>query len=170
MKMSQFSFLLIASLAIPMVSPAQAQVETIFTAVPPGGPPGVEFHFPNFIPPMPDHKVFHFIGGAESHGFPDPSTLLIVFDWEVGPMTFYSPPMPFLLAPFMTNPIDTIPFILPFCPERVSIHFETSSPFGASVSGSFSHICEQIPEPNLLAWGPVMGVLSAMLMSRRHRK
>lgn len=127
----------------------QAQVEFIPpTTVPPGGPPGVTFDYMNVLVPPPHEKVFSFMGGAESLGFPMPTPLVVFFDWTEPGGTFTSPPITFTITPFTTTPIDTGPFILPFCPRDVSIHFESPGPTPVIVTGAFSHICRQIPEPS----------------------
>ena len=151
------------ALVTALASIASAQVEPIFTAVPPGLD-GTTLIFPNDIPPDPDHKVFHFIGVAESHGFPEPSTLTVFFDWILptgGVGT--SPPVTFTMAPFMGAPVETS-YVLDFCPNEVSIHFLTSSPAGASVSGSFTHLCLPVPEPSALA---ALAIPASLLLRRK---
>jgi hypothetical protein len=133
---------------IGFASMANAQVEMIPpTPVPPGPPPGTSFTYPNVLVPPPHEKVFRFMGGAESGGAPVPTTFTVFFDWVEPGGTMFSPPITFTLLPFTTNPIDTMDFILPFCPELVSIHFVNGGPVPAFVTGSFIHECRPVPEP-----------------------
>jgi hypothetical protein len=46
---------------------------------------------------------------------------------------------------------------IPFCPERVSIHFSTQDPVGYQVVGQFTHEC--IPEPAQIGLLAGLGVL-----------
>jgi hypothetical protein len=158
--------LVFASLLTGLSSSAGAQTEPIFTPVPPG-PDGVSFFFPNVIPPDPDYKIFSFTGVAESHGFPEPTTLGLNFDWTLpGGGTGVSPVVTFPMAPFMGNPV-VASYLLDFCPTEVSIHFTTDSPAGASVSGAFLHECVPVPEPSTTG---LAGLALACLIAWRARR
>ena len=133
---------------IVFAADAKAQVETFPpTTILPGPPPGTSFVFPNVVFPPPNQKVFRFVGAADNTGARVPTPFTIFFDWVEPGGTFFSPPVTFTLLPFMTNPIDTMDFILPFCPQQVSIHFVNGGPTPAVVTGDFIHECRPVPEP-----------------------
>ncbi|HEV8604345.1 MAG TPA: PEP-CTERM sorting domain-containing protein [Tepidisphaeraceae bacterium] len=146
---------------------AQAEVEPVFTPVPPG-PDGVTLLYTNLIPPAPDHKNLRFFGAAESNGFPGLTSVSIQFDWLLpGGGTALSPPMTFPVLPLIGNPVDTGTYLVDFCPTDVSLHFVTDSPAGMSMSGSFEHTCIPVPEP---ATAMVVFAAAGMGLIRRPRR
>jgi hypothetical protein len=151
---------------LALAQSAWAQVEPIFSPVP-EGPVGVTFVFPNVIPPNPDRKLLHFHGAADSNGFPFSAFLGVSFDWLLpSGGTDVSPTTTFLLSPFISNPVDML-WLVDFCPSEVSLHFTTTSPPGATVSGTFEHTCLTVPEPGSLGMIALAGACVAVMRRRR---
>ncbi|MEX2091593.1 MAG: PEP-CTERM sorting domain-containing protein [Pirellulales bacterium] len=125
----------------------------------PSDPPSFEFFFDNDIPPHPDQKVLQFVGEARSlvNAFPATFDIQIYFDYVAADgTTVLVPPPPFgysNVLPADTNiyHIEGGPVILPFCPPRVSIHFEIVSEVPIEFQGLFDHTCIPVPEPSAAA-------------------
>jgi hypothetical protein len=124
----------------------------------PGDPTTVDFFFSNDIHPPPSEKVFQFVGDATSLLVaPTTFDILIYFDYIDGSgATVIIPPVPFgyhnvVPADGMTHHIEAGPYILPFCPEQVSIHFEIISEVPIQFDGLYDHTCIPVPELNTAA-------------------
>jgi hypothetical protein len=135
----------------------------------PGDPPIFDFFFPNDIHLPPAVKVFQFVGTARST-VPAPTIfdILIYFDYvDATGATVLIPPPPFGYhnvrpADGLPYPIEAGPYILPFCPQQVSIHFEITSEVPIVFDGLYDHTCIPIPEPTsaaLFGLACVWGVL-----------
>ena len=122
----------------------------------PSDPPIFDFFFDNDIPPHPDRKVLQFVGEARSLVDASPATfdIQIYFDYVAADgSTVLVPPPPFgysNVLPADTNiyHIEGGPVILPYCPPRVSIHFEIASEVPIEFQGLFDHTCIPVPEPS----------------------
>jgi MYXO-CTERM domain-containing protein len=122
----------------------------------------------------PDRKVLQFVGEAKSLIDASPATfdIQIYFDYLASDgSTVLIPPPPFgysnvLPADGVVRHIEGGPVILPFCPDRVSLHFEIVSEVPIVFQGLFDHTCIPVPEP-----GPAMLVLFgvATLLAWRRR-
>ena len=121
----------------------------------PSDPPSFEFFFDNDIPAHPDRKVLQFVGEARSLVVASPATfdIQVYFDYVASDgTTVLVPPPPFgysnvLPADGIIRHIEGGPVILPFCPDRVSIHFDIVSEVPIEFQGLFDHTCIPIPEP-----------------------
>lgn len=151
-----------ACLAVAALAPrasAQAHSSLLITDlhVVPGQ--AIDIWEPNVFDPFhPKHLTFK--GHAEYLGtHPDPPPLVLYFDWlnpATGQEEFSQPSTHF-------GPIDA-EWWLPFCPEQVSIHFQTQAPGGFLVNGVFEHTC--IPEPAEVGLIATLGLLSLALTRR----
>lgn len=147
-------------LAVPLCERASAQIlaptvgrELIgpVTVVP---SQSIELVFPNVF------DLFHpkrlvWEGFTGTMGDPAQGGVSLKFDW-IDPLTgggVYSPDFP--LPP---NAGTAIEYIIPFCPQQVSIHFETENPAGYVVQGVFVHEC--VPEPSQFALVAGLGMLT----------
>lgn len=140
---------LLAALAVagvlttPLLAGPVAGREDVSGFAGPNGP--LEMWFPNVFDP--DHpKLVKFEGFAWAFnptGQAQP--LELKFDYlDVTGQEVYIPIKSF------SGPAGTIITIsesyeIPFCPERVSIHFSTQDTYGYQIVGQFTHQC--IPEP-----------------------
>jgi hypothetical protein len=120
----------------------------------PGDPPIFDFYFTNTVHPDPAVKVFQFVGEARSLVVaPTTFDILIYFDYvDSTGATVLIPPLPFgyhnvLPADALPHHIEAGPYILPFCPQQVSIHFEITSEVPIVFDGLYDHTCIHIPEP-----------------------
>jgi len=173
MKSIWFAVFVLGAVAIatPQAVADQDQIPLITWT--PSDPPIFEFYFDNFIPPHPDRKVLQFVGEARSLVNASPATFQIYFDYlDASGATVLVPPPPFgysnvLPADGSIYHIEGGPVILPFCPQRVSIHFEIASEVPIEFQGLFDHTCIPVPEPSavvLLALG-----CAALSVRRRQR-
>ena len=121
----------------------------------PGDPPIFEQYFDNHIHDAPSVKVLQFVGEARSLvNVPTTFNIQIYFDYlDTNGATVVFPPPGFgydnvLPADGIIRHIEGGPVTLPFCPERVSIHFEIASEVPIEFQGLFDHTCIAIPEPS----------------------
>jgi MYXO-CTERM domain-containing protein len=167
--------LLLFVAAILSVSQAEADQDmTPLIEWKPGDPTSFAFFYDNDIPSHPDRKVLQFVGEAKSLIDASPATfdIQIYFDYLASDgSTVLIPPPPFgysnvLPADGVVRHIEGGPVILPFCPDRVSLHFEIVSEVPIVFQGLFDHTCIPVPEP-----GPAMLVLFgvATLLAWRRR-
>jgi hypothetical protein len=130
----------------------------------PNDPPAFDFYFNNDVHDPPAVKVFQFVGEAASLvTVPTTFDILIHFDYvDATGSRVLIPPAPFgyhnvLPADGQVHHIEAGPYILDFCPEEVSIHFEITSEVPIQFQGLYDHTCIHIPEPSSvvmlgLAW------------------
>jgi hypothetical protein len=131
----------------------------------PNGP--LEMWFPNVFDPFHPKEVT-FQGHAAWSGPVGvaPAPLFVTFDYVdlTGQIVF----LPGWVFPGdLTIPID-VQDLLPFCPQRVSIHFDTKDPFGYEISGTFTHQC--IPEPAQVGLLAGLGLLGTGVYRRLRRR
>lgn len=156
MKLKSTAILLcaFAALVTSQASADQDQIPLITWT--PGDPPSFEFFFDNHTHPDPSRKVLQFVGEARSlvNAFPATFDIQVYFDYLAADgTTVLVPPPPFgysNVLPADTNiyHIEGGPVILPFCPERVSIHFEIASEVPIEFQGLYDHTCIPYPEPS----------------------
>jgi hypothetical protein len=123
-----------------------------------GGPTGpLELWFPNVFDPV-HPKLLTFEGFAVALNTSGQALPLhLSFDYlDVTGQQVYIPVGTFPGVPGAQIPI-TASVLLPFCPERVSIHFSTEDFLGYQIVGSFTHEC--IPEPAQIGLLAGLGVL-----------
>lgn len=144
----------------------------------PNDPPTFELFFDNHIHQPPAVKVFQFVGEATSLAVvPTTFDILIHFDYvDSTGASVLIPPAPFgyhnvLPADGLPHHIEAGPYVLDFCPPRVSIHFEITSEVPIQFHGLYDHTCIPIPEPNsvMLLGGISIAVLMARRRSCSHR-
>lgn len=140
---------------------ATAETEQIgpLTLVP--GQP-VDLWYPNELPPDPFEKVLQFLGEAESFSSTGtPGILEIAFDYD-DPVhgQGYMSMGQFAIPPGGPVTVSAGPWILPFCPESVSIHFEVFDTESMRLQGIFDHTC--VPEPTSL-----LMIVAGLLLRRR---
>jgi hypothetical protein len=123
----------------------------------PGDPPVFDFYFPNHVHLPPAVKVFQFVGEARSLvTAPTTFDILVYFDYvDATGATILIPPPPFGYhnvrpADGLPHHIEGGPYILDFCPQQVSIHFEITSEVPIVFDGLYDHTCIHIPEPTSL--------------------
>jgi hypothetical protein len=142
----------------------------------PGDPPVFEFFFSNDIHAEPSVKVFQFVGEAKSL-LPAPTTfdIQVYFDYtDATGGTVLIPPPPFgyhnvLPADGALHHIEGGPYILDFCPQQVSIHFEIASEVPIQFQGLYDHTCVIIPEPGVVALCATCGVGLVAVWRRRRQ-
>ena len=130
----------------------------------PNGP--LEMWFPNVFDPFHPKEVT-FQGHAFSLAPSDwaPAPLFVTFDYvDLTGQTVFLPGWVFLGGRMI--PID-VRDLLPFCPQQVSIHFDTKDPFGYEISGTFTHQC--IPEPAQVGLLVGLGLLGTGMYRRLRR-
>ena len=166
--------LMVLAFTVLCASTAFAQIEVIDTFSIYGIEEERSFGpFDNDIPPEPVEKLFKFEGVA-TNPHTQPRRLAIFFDYYVGNQEMIiNPP----------NEINTIPgnavnhrvvaaMMLDFCPEQVSIHFETLDGSIEDITGAFTHTCWS-DVPTLTEWGLIIfgvvlvGFITYVFLRRR---
>jgi hypothetical protein len=120
--------------------------------------------------------VFQFVGEAKSVLDASPATfnIEIYFDYtDSSGQTVLIPIPPFgydnvVPADGQIYHIEGGPYILPFCPEQVSIHFEIASDVEIVFQGLYDHTC--VPEPNAVALFGLGGIALCYVWRRRRKK
>ncbi|MBX7169062.1 MAG: hypothetical protein K1X74_22190 [Pirellulales bacterium] len=162
----------LAVIVLAFTSSAYAQLETIspLTINP---SQSVTMVWPNLLPPDPDYKELQFIGTATT--VPGAFAILqIDFDYidNNGNNIVVPAPIPqFTVIGGQVNPIDTLVYTIPFCPQVVSLHLTNvanAASVPLTVSGTFRHECVPVPEPSGLALA-VLGGLGLCCWGRKYR-
>ncbi|MGD9645754.1 MAG: PEP-CTERM sorting domain-containing protein [Pirellulales bacterium] len=172
-----FQFLAAALILAAVARPAFAldEREPIVGTIELGKP--IDLYYDNHLEPLPHKKVIQFQGDAiVLPGLP-PGLLEIFFDYidENGNEVF--PPLGHTQFPIAATgqpiPVSVGPLILPFCPERVSIHIRSleAEGFGAPIelNGIFAHACITVPEPSSLVLASLATVGMLFVGIRRRR-
>lgn len=164
-------FVLVAGTVAPVAWAQQVGVEHINTITTWDMP--WEAFFPNDFD-LTHPKELHFEGIATVGGDPHialPATLWVQFDYLTPTLdVVYSPAwgFPVELTPTLT-PVN-VSWTIPFCPQRVSLHFATDTPQGGivNIAGDFTHVC--VPEPGALALVGGSAMLASAFLRRRFRQ
>jgi hypothetical protein len=150
--------------AVAQVLPPRAITETIGPVfVPPGQV--VDLIFPNEFD-LTHPKRLLWEGFTTTTGDPAQGGITMYFDW-LNPFTGGFDVSPGI--PLPPGVFSTAIFIIPFCPQQVSIHFETDNPAGYMVEGKFTHEC-LVPEPRDYALLAGTGLVAFGLIRRRWRR
>lgn len=165
--------ILVAGVCLVLAGSLRAQISSteLVTGTVTLDTPPFEQWYPNVFDPI-HPKRLTFQGAAQYLGNLAPvSALLVWFDYLDLQGQVVN------LAPHVFLPNDNLPFtiniqgLLPFCPERVSIHLQTNDPDGYFFQGQFTHEC--IPEPaqyGLLAGLGLLGLAGYRHGRPHHRK
>lgn len=158
--------ILVAGLCLAFTGSLRAQISSteLVTGTVTLDTPPFEQWYPNVFDPI-HPKRLTFQGTARYLGNLAPiSALWIWFDYlDLQGQVVNLPAHLYL-------PNDNLPFtvnisgMLPFCPERVSIHLQTNDPDGYFFQGQFTHEC--IPEP--AQYGLLAGLGLFSLAGYRH--
>lgn len=147
-------------------APASAQTELIFTGVPPT-PVGLHLEFAN-TDGSGDSTEFSMFGAVTHADVGELHTLVIVFEWRIGPGPEHdftnwaqSPDMITTALGGVTNPFSTGVFTTPGAWDTVAVHMYCGFPM--TVSAEFTH--RWMPTPGAAA----LLVLGGIAAARRRR-
>lgn len=167
---------LLGQLALMLIvasAAADQDMIPLITWDPSSSPAVVELYFQNHVHSQPSRKVFQFVGEARSLTVvPTTFDIQVYFDYiDATGATVLIPPPPFgyhnvLPTDGLTHHIEGGPYVLDFCPEQVSIHFEIMSEVPIQFQGLYDHTCVIIPEPSAVALC-VLGVVGLPLVRIR---
>lgn len=151
-----------ATPAVAQSGPPSA-VESINVTVTGGQP--IDMFFPNEFDPLHPKDLILNVTVTSLDPPGTGGTLFWAYDWiDLTGMPVMTPPGRIDLPGGASVPlVDT--FRIPFCPQQVSLHFNSDGTF--NVAGTFTHIC--IPEPSSCVLG-ALGLVGLVGWQVRRRR